>query len=347
MISSFVPSAIARSVLLSLVAAMVFVPAGFAAETKTATQPQRQGLLHRVNKMEECLYGAAHKEKPLDLRISELEAQTLGGGQHGPLAKRLENIEKLVNGQTHGTAVIPPPSVAPPIAPPIEAKRQEKKQETTPTADINDMLKKGTAAHSAGQSEEAEKIFKDVLVKSPFNSNAMFNLGAIAESKGDLTTALGNYRTALIGAPDDPQIQQAIAQVEAQIAQQQSSPFKTPVLSTADGGTLLKGNATEFDPLAAQRSSTQNQLNGNAVQASGSGQAQTPAPRGSAWRTVGAAGGALVGSFARGALQGAIRGGGSGAFSGAISAGSRGAVGSLLRAGGLGALHCPICRILP
>jgi len=216
---------------------------------------------------------------------------------------------------------------------------------------VDEMIRKGTIAHRAGNTEEAEKVFKEALVKSPFNSNACFNLGAIAEGRGDLASALGNYRTALIGTPNDLEIQQAIAQVESQIAQKQDSPFKNPLVTTSGATPLLQGNASEFDPLSGQR------ISQTPVAAP---VAQRQSQRGSAWRTAGAVGANLFAGVARGAIRGAISGGGSGALSGAISSGGRSALGAAFRAparGGspgsmaagmiMNSLHCPICRILP
>jgi hypothetical protein len=364
------------------------------------------GLMHRVGKMEETIFGAHHKQHALPERINQLEKETIGTPQTGPLSKRLEHVERIVNGHsgepaaraTAHSAASPASSTAkhkskpvdskataakrpdtpikvttsdfmPPIAPQVDPSANHPSNTAAPTAastaatqnnvsEVTELIRSGTAAHQAGNSEEAEKIFKNVLTKSPFNSNACFNLGAIAEGRGDLAAALGNYRTALIGAPNDPQIQEAIAQVESQISQKQDSPFKNPLgpQSIATTGTLLQGNANVFDPLAAQQQASA-QANQN----------DPPSPpqviKRSGWRTAGAIGAGLIGGAAsgaaRGALRGAISGGGNGALSGALSSGGRGALRGALRAatsggrmsgGGaavLNGLHCPLCRLLP
>lgn len=348
----------------------------FAAATVLSVSPalaaENKGMVHRVTTMEECIYGCAHKERPLHERITQLESQTIGAGQSGALSKRLEELERVVNGKSlgptpsieahrHGAAK---PKVAnagkkpavvakKPVIADIEPMTAEAKpmvgelkpmvaemhpvRDAKPTvadkkAEIDKMLREGTASYTAGKTDEAEKVFKQVLVMSPFNTNASFNLGAIAECRGDLPGALGNYRTALIGAPNDPQIQSAIAQIESQIAQKQDSPFRNPLVSTATGGTMLRGNASEFDPLAGQ--AAQQVPQSQPLQASLAGNALQPAAqRGSGWRTAGALGATLMAGAARGAVNGAMRGGGGAAMSGALG-------------GVLGGLHCPICRLL-
>jgi hypothetical protein len=328
-----------------------------------------KGLLNRVGKVEECVFGSQHNDKPLHERITELEAQTKGGEQPGPLARRMDALEKAVTGgdaapksnvgaamsaanparaaksTKTATKLKPIPTsksdYMPPIAPQLDlSAKPDAPAETAATnlasteakPELDELLQHGTSAFQAGHTDEAEKVFRDVLSKSPFNSNACFNLGAIAETKGDLAGALGNYRTALIGAPNDPQIQEAIAQVEQQIAQKQDSPFHNPVVSTKDGATLLRGNASDYGlkstasaippiPVGAQ----------NTALNAGTQQGNFTAPgRRTGWQTAGVVGGAVLSAAASMAIRQALRGGGGGMF----------------RGGGLGALHCPICRLI-
>jgi tetratricopeptide (TPR) repeat protein len=51
--------------------------------------------------------------------------------------------------------------------------------------------------------EEAAVIFKQSITKDPHCANAWFGLGEIAEAKGDLRAAVGNYDKALIYNPSD------------------------------------------------------------------------------------------------------------------------------------------------
>jgi tetratricopeptide (TPR) repeat protein len=320
----------------------------------------------------------------LHQRIRELEDQTIAGSHSGPLTNRVDALEKAIHGT--GTVAPKPTKTAshtakaakltksvnaphkpvptttsvymPPIAPHFDpgatqtttaSSAEETTRSAVPanTAEVDEMLRKGTAAFQNGRTDEAEKAFRDALIKSPFNSNASFNLGAIAESKGDLAGALGNYRTALIGAPNDRQIQEAIAQVESQIAAQANSPFKNPIARTANGGTILQGNASDFglsgatnggilQGQTAQIPPIPNGIAGgmypaNAYAGAGNGQngsAPGQAPRqitmGAKLRSAGVEYGAAL---ARIGIRSAMGGG----FNPMTA---------------VGALHCPICRLL-
>lgn len=362
-----------------------------------AQAADNKGLLHRIGKVEECVFGAQHKDKPLHQRISELEAQTAGGEQNGPLAKRMEALEKSITGDastntavtataaksgttrkasaprgkrstaeshpksTTKTAVTPVPTTTsdymPPIAPQLDpsavtpaavAKKEEAKPE------IDEMLRHGTAAFQAGNTDEAERNFREVLAKSPFNSNASFNLGAIAEQKGDLAAALGNYRTALIGSPNDSQIREAITQIETQIAQKQDSPFHNPIASTTDGAPLLKGSATDYTLQANGGYGQVMPIVGTAPAvpplSSVPQQVPVPAARRGVWQQAAVAGLSIGGSVARTAIRSGISGGGGGSIGSALlqtglRTGIRAGLGSF--GGFLGPLHCPICRIIP
>ena len=329
-----------------------------------------QGLLERVGNAEQSVFGTQHSDKPLHQRISDLENQTIAGTHSGPLTTRVSALEKAIHGtevepvkvakgsnvaksaKTLSAARKPVPTTTsqfmPPIAPHYDPQGSEQVTKAAATqSEVDEGLRKGTAAFQAGQTDEAEKSFKDVLAKSPFNSNASFNLGAIAESKGDLAGALGNYRTALIGAPGDKQIQEAIAQVESQIAAKTNPTFTNPLVRTANGGTILQGNASDFGLSGASNGGI---LQGQAAQippipggvgggfypasayAGGANAAQNGAATGRQTGITGAklrsAGLEYGAALARGAIRGAIGGGGFNPMT------------------AVGALHCPICRLL-
>jgi tetratricopeptide (TPR) repeat protein len=82
------------------------------------------------------------------------------------------------------------------------------------------LLKQGMAAHRAGNHQVAEDKFKQVLSMEPRNADAFFNLGALAETRGDLIGALTHYRAALGINPLDRQLQEAVRSIEDQVANQ-------------------------------------------------------------------------------------------------------------------------------
>lgn len=62
-------------------------------------------------------------------------------------------------------------------------------------------LDRGLQAHYAGQLEEAEKDYREVLVHDPKNEWAFYNLGVIEQSRGKDVAAESYYRSALETAP--------------------------------------------------------------------------------------------------------------------------------------------------
>jgi hypothetical protein len=91
---------------------------------------------------------------------------------------------------------------------------------SSPPSPAQVLLKQGMAAHKAGNHQVAEDKFKRVLAMEPRNADAFFNLGAIAETRGDLLGALTNYRAALGINPLDRQLQDAVRSIEDQVANQ-------------------------------------------------------------------------------------------------------------------------------
>lgn len=81
-------------------------------------------------------------------------------------------------------------------------------------ARVEQDIRLGMQHHNAGNIALAVQVFQNVLVTDPGNSNAHFNLGVIYEETGDLTSALHNYRGALLQTPNDPEVLEAIASLE-------------------------------------------------------------------------------------------------------------------------------------
>lgn len=88
---------------------------------------------------------------------------------------------------------------------------------------VQEMLKEAAVAYQRGRLDEAEKLFKKVLALEPKNPDAHFNLGVIAESRGDLRGALGHYKTALTYSPADKSLAEAVAEVQTKIKQKEEA----------------------------------------------------------------------------------------------------------------------------
>lgn len=130
------------------------------------------------------------------------------------------------------------PEPAPPPAAPC--CQSQPIQPTNAGVGLAEILRYGTRKHAQGDLAEAEAAFKHVLSRDPQNVDAFFDLGALAEQKGDLFTALSDYRAALALHPGDAQIKEAVASVEAAIKQGPAFAFDQPrsVLPAASDSML-------------------------------------------------------------------------------------------------------------
>ncbi len=110
--------------------------------------------------------------------------------------------------------------MAAPAPPKKTAVRRPMYQHMKPFEDLsnvedpNEVYDRALAAFQASRYDEAEKLFKKVLVLSPKNADAKYNLGAIAEWRGNLTAALKYYKDALSLKPGDGDIQKAVGDVQ-------------------------------------------------------------------------------------------------------------------------------------
>src|ERR1700733_7747474 len=84
----------------------------------------------------------------------------------------------------------------------------------TPAERSKEALQHATTLYSQGHMAEAEQAFKHVLTLDYRNADAYYNLGVIAESRGDLQGALGNYQRAANLKPADSELGDAVRAVQ-------------------------------------------------------------------------------------------------------------------------------------
>jgi hypothetical protein len=96
------------------------------------------------------------------------------------------------------------------------ARSVKKKTAARPSANTA-LLARGAVLHKEGKVDEAEAIFRDVLAHDPCNVDAFYDLGAIAEARGDLIGALGSYHAALALRPGDKELKEAVTSTERAI----------------------------------------------------------------------------------------------------------------------------------
>ncbi len=93
-----------------------------------------------------------------------------------------------------------------------------------------DLLRQALERHNAGDTQGAERLFKQVLSIDSNNADANFNLGAMAEDRGDLNGALRYYQSAARVNPNDSDIHDAVASVQDKLRQQQVAQQTTQQL---------------------------------------------------------------------------------------------------------------------
>jgi tetratricopeptide (TPR) repeat protein len=92
-----------------------------------------------------------------------------------------------------------------------------------------DMMKEGVRLTQQQNWDAAAKLFQEVVGMDPKNADAYYNLGAIAENKGDFNDALNWYESAHGLSPNDRSIKDAIVSVEqSQAAMAYGSLSSTP-----------------------------------------------------------------------------------------------------------------------
>ncbi len=115
-------------------------------------------------------------------------------------------------------------------------------------------LARGAALHKEGRVDEAEAIFREVLAGNPRCVDAFYDLGAIAEGRGDMIGALSSYRAALALRPGDKELLDAVASTEAAL-KKSALTNKLPPLTPAKQDGIKE--AAKESPMGASPPSSQ------------------------------------------------------------------------------------------
>ena len=70
---------------------------------------------------------------------------------------------------------------------------------------IDEVLRQGVVAHQSGQVQEAERLYRSILVQEPKHADANHNLGVLAVSVGKPQLSLPHFKTALESNPKSGQ----------------------------------------------------------------------------------------------------------------------------------------------
>lgn len=125
------------------------------------------------------------------------------------------------------------------LSPEPDTLVQAKPSNNATKAKIQEMLVSGARLHREGNLLEAENTFRNVIGLDPKNVDAFYNLGALAEGRGDLVTALGHYRAAQALKPDDRQISEAVKSTEKAITTKQTILPLAPPYQAAPAPPLV------------------------------------------------------------------------------------------------------------
>lgn len=207
----------ALSLALSLLLVVGNIAPAFAAAAPS------QATEARLEKIENTLLQRTQKGMSDSERLSTLEKRVFGSQKSGSVSERLAGLDSAMTTARTSSSLL-----APPMAPRLDTSQWSKVEEPKPqalsnyddpdTATPNDaataMLKRATDMYSRGETAEAERMFKKVLTLDSRNADAHYNLGAIAESRGDTAQALNEYRIASQINPDDQELKEAVAQIE-------------------------------------------------------------------------------------------------------------------------------------
>ncbi len=229
-----------------------FLPASLAA----ASGDLNYSDLAQLTSLETIIYGSPHKSLPGEKRIESLEKVIFGKAHSGSGHDRIVAIAAAINGQDNN--LLAPPLAAgldrsdaltktpsPPLAPEVSEQSKTADADMPPTAQqdrIKIMLQQAMQLYSQGQVSPAETIFKNVLSLDSSNSDANFNLGAIAEGKSDWSSALRYYQAALKANPTDEDIKTAVQNMQTKIKAEQS------MAKGANSGQQSASRANKLSP---------------------------------------------------------------------------------------------------
>ena len=222
-------------------------------------------IYQKLGEYEQTIFGSASGSMPIEKRLQNLEKQLFGKIQkNGDTGTRVAEIDKVMTGKG-ASAYLPPmapgldrsgfapePKQAPdsPVVDRNEISRVEDGPQPADSGDrVKGLLRQAMQLYSQGRANEAEKVYKTVLGIDFRNTDANYNLGAIAESKNDLTAAQRYYSAAAKSSPQDLDIQDALAAVQNKLktrpavpSNPSSFPSSSPVRDEIAGAPPVAGD---------------------------------------------------------------------------------------------------------
>ncbi len=223
-------------------------------------------VYQKLTEYEETLFGKADTGSSIDKRLQKVEKQLFGkvAGKNTSTAQRVAEIDGVMSGKTASkyfppeaptldrSEFAPEPKQAPDSA--DVASRAVSRDIDAPLPAGNEdrikgILRQAMSDYSAGKTADAEKAFLKVLAIDFRNVDANYNLGAIAESKGDLNAAQRYYSAALKGDPSDLELRDALSAVQSKLKSQQTA--KAPAAHDSSASSMPPSAPPAGAPITA------------------------------------------------------------------------------------------------
>lgn len=179
-----------------------------------------------LDTFEKSIFGETHTKLSESARLKDLEKNLFGKEHSGTTASRIAEISKALGGAKNDNLLLP--AMAPQLdtssgdvvhsAPSASRDSYADDAPITASGDAEkETLRTAMRLYQQGKTVDAEKQFRKALSINKNSSDAYYNLGVIAEGKGDLQGALNNYRSAARINPSDTDLASAISSLETKL----------------------------------------------------------------------------------------------------------------------------------
>ncbi len=179
-----------------------------------------------LDTFEKSVFGETHTKLSQTTRLKDLETNLFGKVHSGTTVSRVAEISKALGGAKNDNLLLP--ALAPQLdtssgndihsAPSAHQDSYSSDSPITASGDAEkETLRNAMRLYSQGRTDEAEKQFRKALTLNKNSSDAHYNLGVIAEGKGDLQGALNSYRSAARINPSDTDLASAISSLETKL----------------------------------------------------------------------------------------------------------------------------------
>ncbi|MBU6450666.1 MAG: tetratricopeptide repeat protein [Cyanobacteria bacterium REEB67] len=181
---------------------------------------------NKLDNFEQVIYGAPRKNMSEDARLKALEIKLFGESKSGSTDSRIAAIQKAL---AYGKGGASSPDFLPPLAPTLDTSANSGKTASAPAykakgadsyaaadgapQDNSQAVADAMQLYTDGKVDKAEQAFRKIISNDPNNADAYYNLGVIAEGRGDLKAALADYRQAQRINPQDQDLRDTVTSV--------------------------------------------------------------------------------------------------------------------------------------